>query len=203
MSKKRKVLISIIAIVMVYACTWFFASDIYERQKNITMEINSNGEKTIYYSYADYPYYESLSSLVNNSELIVYCEVEKKQYDWRSLLIEDEEGGNLIPDQLNEKELITIYNLKIINDYSGEDRKNIQLLQLGGETDYEIYQYDESPILKEGEQYVLFLSKSSKWDNSYWLMNNAQSVYEVNKKDNSISGGDFELSFDLLETISN
>ena len=75
---------------------------------------------------------------------------------------------------------------------------NISVIQLGGETDQKKVINKNSPNLKKGMRYVFFLKKSTKWDNTYWLLNDTQAVCVVDKKIMAIESDLEGLSFDWL-----
>lgn len=159
---------------------------------------SNNSDTEILTASADYPYYESLSDLASASDIIVYGEVISKSNDSRNTLIV-EEGENYPLEQLNDAEPITINIIKVIEEYTGRlDSNEISLLQFGDE---EIV-YEDSPVLEEKNCYVLFLSSSKKWDDSFWLLNDMQAVYKVDKEKRVIERNEFELSFEWLERYS-
>ena len=163
---------------------------------------NESGKKTIYI-YLDNPHYASIEELADNADLIVYGKVIGKTCDERSLLIE-EEGKTNSEEPQNDKDIVTVSKIKVLDEFTGTlNSSNISVIQLGGETDQKKVINKNSPNLKKGKRYVFFLKKSTKWDNTYWLLNNTQAVYVVDKEKMSIKSDVEGLSFDWLKNRYN
>lgn len=164
-------------------------------------EENSNKETV--QVFADYPYYDSLVQLAEKSDIVVYGEVISKSCEERSLLIEDGDE-EYYEEQLNDKDIVTLSKIKVIEDFTDTlDSSDISVIQLGGETDQKIALNENATNLAEKGAYVLFLKKSRKWDDTYWLLNETQAAFSVDE-DNMTIESDFEgLSFEWLRYYYN
>ena len=162
-----------------------------------------NCNKETVQMFADYPYYDSLVQLAEKSDIVVYGEVISKNCEERSLLIEDEDE-EYSEDQLNDKDIVTLSKVKVIEEFTDSlDHSDISVIQLGGETEQKIALNENATNLVEKRAYVLFLKKSKKWDGTYWLVNETQAAFEVDK-DNMTIESDFEgLSFEWLRYYYN
>ena len=160
--------------------------------------IVSESNKEEYKIFPDYPHYDSIDELAESSDIIVYGEVISKTCEERSLLIE-EEGVEYTEEQLNDKDVVTISEVKISEEYIGAlNSAEISVIQLGGETEQKKVYSENSPNLEKDSSYVFFLKKSQKWDNTYWLLNETQSAFAVNKDATAIESGMEGLTFDWL-----
>ena len=146
----------------------------------------------------DSPSYKTLDEMTQDSDIIVYGKVIGKTCEERSLLIEDE-GVEYTEEQLNDKDIVTVSKIKVNEKYKGAmNSAEISVIQLGGKTDKKAELNEDFYNLEEGSSYILFLKKSKKWDNTYWLLNETQSVFAVNEDTMAIESGIKGLTFEWL-----
>ncbi len=196
--KKR---INKLIICVCFICLTFCIISCGNNNSNKMIESDLEEETTQIFT--DYPYYDSLNELADNSDVIIVGEVIGKKCEEKSLLIK-EEGEDYSEDQLNDKDKVTITEIKVVEEFTDSlDRSDLSIIQLGGSVDKKTVINENAAELLEGDSYLLFLKKSKKWDNTYWLLNENQSAFEVDK-DNMIIKSDTEgLSFDWLKKYCN
>lgn len=164
-------------------------------------------EKKVIIGYADYPTYISLNDLAEKSDYIIFGTVLSKKHEWMSLRIEnksDDEYLNPGGDVDNDLTLVTIFEVEVKNNYktTASIGDVIKVLMIGGETEDVIYKIDGSPDIKNDEEYIFFLSKSSIVENGAWLLNDTQSLYFTDGDTiSSVTKDGFELSFDILDKL--
>lgn len=76
-------------------------------------------------------------------------------------------------------------------------------MQLGGETDTEIYIVQESPEITQDSDYIMLLSKSQLHESGAWLLNPSQSLCKVEGKNLiNLPGNTLKLDFEDLLRLS-
>ncbi|WP_391203809.1 hypothetical protein [Psychrobacillus sp. L4] len=104
----------------------------------------------------------SFEEAVNKADLIAEIEIVK--------YLED----------IKEPSPKTLFDAKIINTFSGNTSlRNIEILQQGNKE----YSFNENPLFKKGEKYILFLKKAvgDRFDgtDTYWLLGEETNIYSV------------------------
>ncbi len=172
---KKILLISVAVTLMLFlsACTDYGRDDT---------------EKDVVIGQVDYPWYDSIDALYEKADLVIRGKILDSRVDWMSHVIEqtaEEESDPILnPGRKNDDKVITtIYTVEITAIYKGSTDKTTKVLQLGGETDTAIYIYEGTPEININKEYVMFLSKSTLYENAAWLLNNVQAIYKVEGKD--------------------
>lgn len=160
-------------------------------------------KKTIVCS-ADYPEYTSVDDLSAHADYVVYGTVLSERYESMSLRIPESGAESAEAGQDNEQTVVTVYEVRVKESYSGAVSSGdvLKVMLLGGETEDTVYQYEDSPEIEVGSEYVFFLSGSQIVENGAWLLNNTQALYAANGETVSKTAEQgFALSFDRLEAI--
>lgn len=121
-----------------------------------------------------------------------------------SLRIPESGAESAEAGQDNEQTVVTVYEVRVKESYSGAASSGdvLKVMLLGGETEDTVYQYEDSPEIGIGSEYVFFLSGSQIVENGAWLLNNTQALYAANGETVSKTAEQgFALSFDRLEAI--
>ena len=172
-------------------------------------------DKKTYISYADYEHYDSIESLFAQSDYVIRGKVIDTRVEWLShsipLTPEEEADPNTNPylgtdqEPSDEKKVTTIYTVEAVELYKGDfGNKVLEVMQLGGETDTEIYIVEGEPEITQNIDYILFLSKSELRENAAWLLNADQSLYKVEGENLlMLPSNTLELDFEDLSRLSN
>jgi hypothetical protein len=152
-----------------------------------TNEGRASSQKDIVIGQVDYPWYDSIDTLYEKADMVIRAKILDSRVEWMSHGIEQgaKEGSDQIlnPGAKNDDKVITtIYTAEINAIYKGSPVTTIEVLQLGGETDTEIYMYEGTQQINIKKEYVMFLSKSTLNENAAWLLNNIQAIYKVEGK---------------------
>lgn len=169
-----------------------------------------NNEKTTVITRADYPYYEDESAIYKKASLVIRGTVIDKRMEYMSQVIEltEEEKNDpkLNPggDVDEEKELVTIYKIQIIDSFKGDAVKGdiVEVKQFGGETNDTIYIEEGAPEIRKNSEYIMFLETYK--DSPATLLNNVQSLYNI--EDGKIMNhvdNDFNVTIEKLNKLSN
>jgi len=121
-----------------------------------------------------------------------------------SLRIPESGAESAEAGQDNEQTVVTVYEVRVKESYSGAASSGdvLKVMLLGGETEDTVCQYEDSPEIEIGSEYVFFLSGSQIVENGAWLLNNTQALYAANGETVSKTAEQgFALSFDWLEAI--
>ena len=202
--KRRYVTIWI--LIFIIGCTGCGRENITDINPERGLEQTENKVEIIV-DYADYQSYTSVEDLEEQSECIVYGEILSRESSWMSLVIPDYKADGYINpggDEDYEQGVVTVYEVKVIDTYktTGNDKDVIKVMMRGGETPEAIYRVEGNPEIEIGNEYVLFLHKSSILENGFWLLNNTQSLYSVDGDRISKTNDEgFELSFAKLERL--
>jgi len=131
-------------------------------------------QKTIYIGSLDVLYYDSADALYKEADLVIRGKVVDSRVEWLSHVIKPTAGAETDPNKnpgYVNKALTTIFTVDIVNFYKGDTgKKTIEVMQLGGETETEIYRYEDQQELTKNTEYVMFLGKSKQRDNAAWLI---------------------------------
>lgn len=171
---------------------------------------SKDSEKTTVITRADYPYYEDESAIYEKASLVIRGKIIDKRMEYMSQVIEltkeqkDDPQLNPGGDVDEEKEMVTIYKVKIIDSFKGDVVKGdvVEIKQFGGETKDTIYIEEGAPQISQNGEYIMFLE--SYEDSPATLLNNVQSLYgiEDNKIINHVEN-DFNVTIEKLEKLSN
>ena len=167
-------------------------------------------DKEVYIGRLDYANYDKIETLFTVADYVIKGKVIDSRVEWLSHLIQptDEEESdpykNPGGDVNDEKVLTTIFTVEITDSYKGKASSNtIEVMQLGGETETAIYRYEGAPEIAKNIEYVLFLSMSNLRDNTSWLLNDVQSLYQVNENELiKLSVNSLELTFEDLSRLA-
>ena len=154
---------------------------------------------------AEYILYDSANELAADAEYIIRGKVTNKAYEWRII---STPAADIYPNPEDvppaEEELVTVFTVQVQDSYlpTAQAGDTIEVLLMGGETDAVIHTFEGQPELYVDSEYVLFLSKSSMFENTGWLLSPAQSVYLVEGKSLTPLKSGFSLSLDWLEDLA-
>lgn len=110
-----------------------------------TNEGRTAPEKDIIIGKVDYAWYDSTDALYEKADWVIKGKVLGSRVEWMSYVIEPtaEEKSDPILNPGGEidddKVITTVYTIEINAVYKGSVGKTIEVLQLGGETDTELY----------------------------------------------------------------
>ncbi len=166
--------------------------------------------KEVYTGRFDYANYDKVETLFTVADYVIRGKVIDSKVEWLSHLIQpagEEESDpykNPGGEVNDEKVLTTIFTVEITDSYKGKAIGNtIEVMQLGGETKTAVYRYEGAPEIAKNIEYVLFLSMSNQRDNASWLLNDVQSLYQVNENELiRLSGNSLELTFEDLSRLA-
>ena len=131
--------------------------------------------KTVLKGSASYRWYNSREELAEAAAEIVYGTVVGQSCEWRSLRIDIKE------EEDPRKDLVTVWEVMVTESYKNDALTGcvIQVLTLGGETEDVICTYEGTPELRVGEQYIFFLYRCQKWEDTFFPLNNNQATHKV------------------------
>lgn len=167
-------------------------------------------DKEVYIGRFDYANYDKIETLFAAADYVIRGKVIDSRVEWLPHLIQPTDEEEFDPyknpsgDVNDEKVLTTIFTVEITDSYKGKTNSNtIEVMQLGGETEAAIYRYEGTPEIAKNTEYVLFLSMSNLRDNASWLLNDVQSLYQVNENELiKLSGNSLELTFEDLSRLA-
>lgn len=165
---------------------------------------SKNAEKEVIVMNVDHLYYDSADELAEEADYIVRGKVTNKAYEWRIISTPAAELY-LNPEDVPpaEEDLVTVYTVQVQDSYlpTAQAGDTIEVLMMGGESDTVVYTFEGQPELYVDSEYVFFLSKSSMFENTGWLLSPAQSAYLVEGKSLTPVKSGFFISLDWLESL--
>jgi len=137
-------------------------------------------EKIILTGHADFKYYETREELLQASDYVIQGKILKCNGSKSVNLFKSSPDENSENDE-NLDMIVTTYQVYVEKDFLGDlgEGSELTLYVLGGETDEAIYIYEDDFNPNLEMEYVLFLRKSLKWENSVWVVGGNQGAFET------------------------
>lgn len=164
--KKKQRFILVTSILVLLSTSLIFIGNRYGENSNITnVKKNITLKGDIHAELEVLPFEQS----VNKSDLIVEIQILEKL------------------KEINEPTPKTIYRAEI-TDYlnnEGKNDSNIINIMQGGNSEWTL---NKNKLFSPGEKYILFLVKTIDFDieNTYWILGEETSIYEVNNSNELI-----------------
>lgn len=169
-----------------------------QKKTDVKQSPDQTTKKTVYMGNLYIFYVDSIDRLYKDADLVIQGKVLGSKVEWMSHTSKPTADG--------AKLLTTIFTVEIVNYYKGNtDKKLIEVMQLGGETETEIYLYEDLPKINNNTEYIMILGKNPVIDNAFWLIGGGmQSLYQVdgNKLITSSSVNKLNLTFEDLSKLA-